>query len=48
MNLQEVYFKIVSSANIYTLLVIIAFLLLWIAFYKKPEKTKKEVSNRKI
>jgi hypothetical protein len=36
MTAEEIFFKVTSSASLYTVLVVVAFLLFWIAFYKKP------------
>lgn len=38
---KDLYLSIINSASLYYILVVIAFLLLYIAFYKKPKAAKK-------
>lgn len=44
--MNTTFLKIVESAQISTALLIIAFLLFWIAFYKKPSRVSTRRSSK--
>jgi len=46
--MNAAFFRIVETAQISTALLIIAFLLFWIAFYKKPSGIPSRRSSKSI